>query len=71
VKIQAYYLLCCTSSNCNTFKTPKKSKMKIAILTCEKLPELTQNDQLLIPALAKLTLGLLHLGQQNSELERF
>jgi glutathione synthase/RimK-type ligase-like ATP-grasp enzyme len=31
--------------------------MKIAILTCEKLPELTQNDQLLIPALAKVNIG--------------
>ena len=28
-------------------------KMKIALLTCEKLPELTPADQLLIPALAK------------------
>jgi glutathione synthase/RimK-type ligase-like ATP-grasp enzyme len=31
--------------------------MKIAILTCEKLPELTQNDQLLIPALAKVNIA--------------
>jgi hypothetical protein len=45
--------------------------MKIAILTCEKLPELTQNDQLLIPALAKVNIGATAFGQQNSELERF
>lgn len=31
----------------------KYPKMKIALLTCEKLPELTQDDRLLIPALAK------------------
>jgi len=31
--------------------------MKIAILTCEKLPDLTQNDQLLIPALAKVNIA--------------
>jgi glutathione synthase/RimK-type ligase-like ATP-grasp enzyme len=31
--------------------------MKIAILTCEKLPELTQNDHLLIPALAKVNIA--------------
>lgn len=30
--------------------------MKIALLTCEKLPELTVNDQLLIPELAKLNI---------------
>jgi glutathione synthase/RimK-type ligase-like ATP-grasp enzyme len=30
--------------------------MKIAILTCQKLPDLTKNDQLLIPALAKVTI---------------
>jgi glutathione synthase/RimK-type ligase-like ATP-grasp enzyme len=30
--------------------------MKIGILSCEKLPELTQNDQLLIPALAKVNI---------------
>jgi hypothetical protein len=41
--------------------------MKIAILTCEKLPELTQNDQLLIPALAKLTVGATTVWTTNSE----
>jgi hypothetical protein len=35
----------------------KYQKMKIAILTCEKLPDLTQNDQLLIPALAKVNIA--------------
>jgi glutathione synthase/RimK-type ligase-like ATP-grasp enzyme len=30
--------------------------MRIAILSCEKLPNLTQNDQLLIPAMAKVNI---------------
>jgi glutathione synthase/RimK-type ligase-like ATP-grasp enzyme len=31
--------------------------MKIALLTCEKLPELTKEDQLLIPALSKFNIS--------------